>query len=187
MGRAMFGLRSVGLAAALSVALASAAVASAPPQLRNKNITVSSTLKFVQRAPDGRIATPEVESQYIIYVSGAGRSFVRGTRRIDNRYFSGSKSADVGPGEKDRDGGETREMQFENGKLVGTAAFTSGAARMVVSFDPGFSRCSASIVFGKAGGAPIRMRGLDGVLYEIQSVGVTSQTCTIRDGNPFAK
>lgn len=183
----MLGLRSVCLSATLCLALAGTAEASAPPQLRNKNITVASTLKFVQRAPDGRIATPELESTYVIYVSGAGRSFIRGTRRIDNRYFSGSKSADLAPGQKDRDSGETREMQFEGGKLVGTAAFTSGAARMVVSFDPGYSRCTASIVFGKAGGAPIRLRGLDGVLYEVQSVAVTSQTCTIRDGNPFAK
>jgi len=165
----------------------SAAAAPAPPQLRNKNITVSATYKFVHTGPDGRVRSPEVASRYVIYVSNTGRSFVRSTRSINNPNFNASQSVDIGPGQKHSDGGETREMQFEGGELVGTAGLISGAGRMVVSFDAGYAGCNARVIFGRAGGAPIKMRGLDGVIYEIQSVKVTSQTCAIRDGNPFAK
>ena len=180
-------LRMACLVMLLGLVGGSAAAAPAPQQLRNKNITVSATFKFVHAGPDGRTRTPEVESQYLIYVGNSGRSFFRSTRRINNPNFSASQSVDVGPGQKHSDGGETREMQFEDGKLVGTTGLISGAGRMVVSFDAGYASCTSNIIFGKAGGAPIKMRGLDGVIYEVQSVRVTSQTCSVRDGNPFAK
>lgn len=75
-------------------------------------------------------------------------------------------------------------MRFDGGKLVGSFAFASGAAGGC-QFDSACSSCNASVIFGKAGGVPIKWRGLDGVLYQVQSVSVTGQTCTIRDGNPF--
>jgi hypothetical protein len=180
-------LRMACLVMLLGSMAGSAAAAPAPPQLRSKNITVSATFKVVHTAPDGRIGTPEVAARYVIYVSDSGRSFFRSTRSINNPNFNASQSIDIGPGQKHSDGGETREMHFEGGELVGTAGLISGAGRMVVSFDAGYASCSARIIFGRAGGAPIKMRGLDGVTYEIQSVKVTSQTCAIRDGNPFAK
>lgn len=176
----------VGAAVALIAGMAQAAAGPAPPQLRNKTITVSAVLQFSQRAPDGRLASPTLQSRYIVYVSSAGRAFVRGTRSINNPYFSASKSADIAPGQRHSDGIETREMQFEGGKLVGTAGFVSGAARMVVGFDPAFATCTARIVFGKAGAAPIKIKGLDGVVYEIMSVNVSRSDCAIAAGNAFA-
>lgn len=178
---------AIACAALASIAGTSPAAAGpAPPQLRNKTVTVTSTLQFSQRAPDGRFASPTLQSRYTIYISSAGRAFVRGTRSINNPHFSASKSADIAPGQRHSDGTETREMQFEGGKLVGTAGFVSGAARMVVGFDPAYATCTARIVFGKAGGAPIRIKGLDGVLYEIMSVNVSRSDCAIAAGNAFA-
>lgn len=177
--------RGVSLAALVLIGISSAALAAAPPQLRNKNVTVTVGLQIVQRAPDGRMATPQLQAQYIIYVSNVGRAFVRASRSINNPYFSAARSQEVAPGQNPSRDSETREMRFEGGKLVGSFAFISGAARAVIGFDSAYSSCNASVVFGRAGGAPIKWRGMDGVQYEVQSVGVTSQTCAVRDGNPF--
>jgi hypothetical protein len=163
--------------------VSSTAFAAAPPQLRNKHITVSTTLQINQRAPDGRAASPQIQTQHVVYVSAAGRAFVRATRSVNS--LSGGRTTEVGPGQSASGNAETREMRFEGGKLVGSFASVSGAARAVVSFDSAYSSCNASVIFGKQGGAPIKWHGLDGVLYEVQSVGVAGQTCTIRDGNPF--
>jgi len=175
-------LRGVCLAALACVAGAGSALAETPPpQLRNKNITVAATYKFVHRAPDGRIQNPEVLGTYVTYVSSAGRTFTRSTRSNSGA----SQSFDAPPGEKARDGVETREARFQGGKLVSTHTLTSGVGRMIVSFDPGYSSCSANISVKRTGGAPAKLRGFDGTVFEIVSMHVSS-TCTIRDGNPFA-
>ena len=173
------------LIALFCAVVSSTAFAAAPPQLRNKNVTVNVGLQIFQRAADGRTFAPQVQVQYVIYVSNAGRAFVRGTRSINLPNFNAARSQEVAPGQNASGDSETREMRFEGGKLVGTWAFISGAARAVVSFDSAYANCNASVVFGKQGGAPIKWRGFDGQQLEVQSVNVASQTCTIRAGNPF--
>jgi hypothetical protein len=181
----MRSFRGVCLTILLCIATSDAALSAAPPQLRNKNITVNVGLQVVQRTADGRTVAPQTQVQYVIYVSNAGRAFVRGTRSINLPSFSAARTQEVAPGQNPSRDSETREMRFEGGKLIGSFAFISGARRAVVSFDPAYANCNASVVFGKAGGTPIKWRGLDGQQLEVQSVNVTSQSCTIRDGNPF--
>ena len=178
--------RGLSLAATLCVLVSGAAFAAAPPQLRNKNMTVNVTLQIMQRAPDGRTGSSQIQAQYVIYVSSVGRAFVRGSRSINNPNFNVTRTSDVSPGQNPSGQSEMREMRFEGGKLVGSFAFISGAARAVITFDSGYSSCNASVVFGRAGGAPIKWTGLDGRQYEVQSVTVANQTCTMRDGNPFS-
>jgi hypothetical protein len=178
-------VRRAYLAALVCIGSSTAAFAAAPPQLRNKNVTVNVGLQILQRMADGRTVAPQVQVQYVIYVSKAGRAFVRGTRSINLPSFSAARKQEVAPGQNPSGDAETREMRFESGKLVGSWAFISGAARAVVSFDSTYANCNANVVFGKAGGAPIKWRGFDGQQLEVQSVNVTSQTCTVRDGNPF--
>lgn len=180
-------LLKVYLLAPLFVLVSGAAFAAAPPQLRNKNITVDTALQVMGRTADGRTVSPQIQTQHVIYVSSAGRAFVRATRRVNERAFAAGRTTEVEPGKSASGDAETRELRFENGKLVGSFAFVSGAARAVVSFDAAYSTCNASVTFGRAGGAPIKWTGLDGVVYEVQQVGVARQTCTLREGNPFAK
>lgn len=183
----MCALYPIGLAVlTLIVSQAQAAAAPAPQQLRNKSIVTRFVLQIHQRAPDGRFANPAINVGYTVYVSSAGRSFIRQSRSINNPYFSAARTTEAGPGQSQSGNAETREMQFSGGKLIGNAAFISGAARMQIGFDPNYTRCDVNIQFGKAGGAAIKWKGLDGVLYTVESVTPTGLTCTIQDGNAFA-
>lgn len=183
----MRALHSIALIAIASIfTIAQADAAAAPPQLRNKSIVTRFALSIHQRAPDGRVSTPVVNVGYTVYVSSAGRAFIRQSRSISNPYFSGSRTTEAGPGQSQSGNSETREMQFSGGKLIGNAAFISGAGRMQIGFDPSYARCDVSIQFGKAGGAPIKWKGLDGVMYTVEAVTPGGLTCTIQDGNAFA-
>jgi hypothetical protein len=70
--------------------------------------------------------------------------------------------------------------------LVGTKEHYSGAGRTTVDFDPSFRTCTATVLYGKAGGAPIRWLALDGTVHEVISVRAVSSSCSIKDGNEFA-
>lgn len=180
-------LHSTGLMTiALISCIVQADAAAAPPQLRNKSIVTRFTLQIHQRAPDGRFASPAINVGYTIYVSSAGRSFIRASRSINNPYISASRTTEAGPGQSQSGNSETREMQFSGGKLIGSVAFIRGAARMQVGFDPNYTRCDVSVQFGKIGGAPIQWKGLDGVMYTVESVTPTGMNCAIQDGNAFA-
>lgn len=65
------------------------AVASTPRQLYNKTIQLSWSLNTVQRRPDGRIVSPRIDVERTIYVSTAGRLFVRTTKTVNNRSKTG--------------------------------------------------------------------------------------------------
>ena len=69
--------------------------------------------------------------------------------------------------------------------FVGTVAFAAGAARVTVSFDSSFTSCSMDVIIGRLDGN-LQRKGLDGVMYQIQSIQVGSKSCSIRDGNVFA-
>jgi hypothetical protein len=154
---------------------ASEAIA-APMQLYNKSITVSWSEQTSQRGPDG-VITPTVNTERIVYVSSAGRVFVRGKRSSPG----GGSKGEHGPGE----GGSQGVLNFQGNQLVGHAAYHGFARRVVVSFDAGFSSCSTSVVYGKSGGSRT-WKGFDGVVRELLSIGVSAASCSIREGNPFA-
>lgn len=183
----MRALHVAGLTAvALMAGIVQTEAGPAPAQLRNKSIVTKFALQIRQHAPDGRVSTPVLNAGYTIYVSSAGRSFIRQSRSISNSYFSGSRTTESGPGQSQSGNSESREMQFSGGKLIGNVAFVSGAARMQIGFDPAYARCDVNVQFGKAGGAPIKWKGLDGVMYTVESVTPAGLTCTIQDGNAFA-
>jgi hypothetical protein len=163
------------VAAALLVTGGSALAA--PPQLYNKTITVSSTISVNAVADDGSSVNRPRTVQRTIYISSKGRLFVRVERQSGTR----STTAERSPEET------SKAFSFQGSKLVGVLKFPSGAAQMVISFDSGFSSCSTSVLFGKEGGQNIRFKGLDGKMYTQQGgFNVSNQTCSIREGNPFA-
>jgi hypothetical protein len=149
-----------------------------PTQLYNKTITVSWLVESVQRLPDGRIVSPHVENQRTIYVSTAGRLFLRSTTTATNGRFYASKTADKAPGDS--------QIRFEGRRLIGNRAYSRGAGQMTIDFSPDFRSCTVSLIFGKEGGAPIRWKGLDGTIHEVISAKAVSSTCSIKEGNAFA-
>jgi len=176
--------RVFGTASAVAViaggVLSSVAAVAAPRELYNKTISISWAEHTMQKTPDGRTVTPTVMSERIVYVSSAGRVFVRGNRRVDNRRFSGGKQTEAAPGQ-----GGAGTLAFQGNQLVGTAVFSGFARRLTVSFDSGFSSCTANVIYGKSGG-PSTWTSFTGQTHEIISINVSGTSCSIRDGNAFA-
>jgi hypothetical protein len=173
----------------IATALIAAALATvgpavaAPPQLFNKTIQLNWSTQVVQRDEAGEISRPRIDAARTVYVSTAGRLFDRASR--ENQKLRLKKGGDYGPGATTTAAGEARGLRFAGNSLVGNVAFATGAVQFTATFDPSFSSCSLNVVYGKESGRA-RRRGLTGKMYEIESLTVTSQTCSVREGNPFA-
>ena len=168
-------MKSIGFATALSIVLLAVPALAAPPQLFNKTITIFFTATGVDRLPQGGQAGFRTQVPHIIYVSDAGRLFMR--FRASNRR--GSMGGDAAPGEG------RSSFSFEGNRLVGVVPFATGARQLTITFDPGFSRCTASVIEGHSGGV-IQRRAPDGRVYEITGGTTSSVSCSIQRGNAFA-
>ena len=163
---------------ALAGLIATPALA-APRELYNKTIIITWGEGTMQKTPDGRTINPTLHSERIVYVSSAGRVFVKGNRNAAGRREPGNQY-ERGPGE-----GNQGTLAFQGNQLVGHAEFSGFARQVTVSFDANYSSCTAKIVYGKSGG-PTTWKGFDGRTYEIMSITVNSPSCTVRDGNTLA-
>lgn len=157
------------------------AFASAPQQLHNKTIQLSWSASVDEHDASGQAKHVNIASSRLIYVSNAGRLFER-ARRWSGRK---SKGGDNAPDSAQNKGGEARGLSFQGSKLVGTIAWLQGAMRYVVSFDSSFSSCTVEVTFGREGGGARRV-GLNGAVNYIDSEAASGQSCSIREGNPFA-
>ena len=150
----------------------------APSGLLNKTVTMSwSTSGTATRADGSNVSFSNVNTR-MVYISSAGRPFLR----AQVRGGRATREGELAPGE----GGGSRGVSFEGNKLVGTEAFASGARRYIASFDASFASCTLSVIDAKEGSAHIKRRGPDGATYEITSVSTGSPTCAIQTGNNFA-
>lgn len=160
---------------------AAPAFAEAPRQLYNKTIQISWSVAVAQTAPDGQKKNVSVAVHHTVYVSSAGRLFERSSRSTKK----GMKQSENAPGAGVNAGGEATGMHFEGNRLVGNTAFAKGARRFVAAFDPGFSSCTVSVIFGREAGG-LKRKGVDGVMYTIDSMTASGESCSIREGNAFA-
>lgn len=159
-----------------TLVLSCTSAVAAPAPLYNKSITIGWSEQSRQRSADGQTITPIINTQRIIYVSSAGRVFVRWHRTGRGGEDNGERAP-----EQNRAGA----LNFQGNQLVGTYVFHGFARRLVVSFDAGFTSCNTSVVYGKSGG-PASWKGLDGVTRELLSINVSAASCSIREGNAFA-
>jgi hypothetical protein len=170
-------MKLVGCATVLPLlAMTPALAGGAPPQLLDHTVTVSFTATGQAKSPEGQVQNFNTQVSRIIYVSSAGRLFMR--HRAANTKGQ-SRGGDFGPGE----GGGS--FSFQGGRLVGVLPYGTGARQITVTFDPGYSSCSASVIEGHSGGI-IRRKGPNGILYEISGASTSSVSCSIRSGNAFA-
>lgn len=157
------------------------ALAAAPRQLYNKTIDVNWTVSVDQTSPDGQRRNVSVAVNHTVYVSSAGRLFERASRSTRR----GQRQTENEPGASRNKGGEATGLHFEGSRLVGTTAFAQGARRFVVSFDASFSTCTVAVMFGRDTGG-LKRKGVDGVMYTINAMKASAESCSIREGNPFA-
>jgi hypothetical protein len=165
----------------LIVALGTGPASGAPQGLLDKTITMSWSTSGSGTRADGTAVSFSNINTRVVYVSSAGRTFLRKQVRGGGRRAA-ARGADFGPGE----GGSKGSVRLEGNRLVGTEAFTSGARQYVATFDSGFSSCTLSVIDAKAGGAKIQRRGPDGAGYVLDSVSTGSPTCSIQSGNVFS-
>jgi hypothetical protein len=158
-----------------------AVAAAAPAQLLNKTIVISWSRNVTEKRGNGTIINIHRDDTRQIYVSTAGRLFIRRTGQVRGLQ----RTKDVEPDVKTTPEG-SRDMRFDGNRLVLTSSQYSGATQLTIEFGPGFSTCTMKVVSGKEGGAPIVWRGLDGISYEVISNTVTSSSCEVREGNLFA-
>jgi hypothetical protein len=83
--------------------------------------------------------------------------------------------------------GGAQTAEFNGQSLALTIIFHGGATRIEVKFDTGFQGCSASVVTGKEAGASTYFTMIRTTMVEIQSVSNSAATCTVEEGNAFAR
>jgi hypothetical protein len=157
-----------------------AAAAGAPAAALNKTVTLSWSTSGSGRRADGAPVSFSNVNTRVIYISSAGRPFLR-------MQLSGKKASrqgELGPGEKTRRGGN---VSLQGNRLVGIEAFASGARQYIATFDASFSSCSLSVIDAKAGAAKIKRRGPDESMFELDNVSTGSPSCSIQSGNAFAR
>jgi hypothetical protein len=171
-----------GLAFALTD-LASPAVAAPAPDITGKSVLVNWTENRQVQRTDGsmNVATSR---ELRIYISSAGRSFVRGTSAA-GRFSSSSEQ--VG-GSGANAGGGARAVHIDGHTIVVQTIFGNWARNLRVELTPGGSSCSAQMTVGKeVGSAPKAFRsGMSGMMVEVHAVTVSGVTCAVQQGNVFA-
>ena len=148
-----------------------------PPQLRNKTISVSYTSIATVMTPRGERRNSTTSVQRLIYVSTAGRFFVRASYN--------SRTSEAAPGDN-TPGGGARDWIFSGGRIIGFGEKDAGAGRVIISFDRGYQSCSASVLYGKPRGQHITVKRR-GVTFELLEVKHSGEACSIREGNAFAR
>jgi hypothetical protein len=154
----------------------------APSQLYNKTIHISWSNLVSETGPSGEKKSITLAVTHTVYVSSAGRLFERSTRSAGKMQ----KGGDRGPGDNQNKSGEATNVHFEGTRLVGLLAFAQGGRRYVASFDPGFASCTLAVTLGREGGG-MKRKGVNGVMYTIDSIAATGESCSISEGNSFAQ
>jgi hypothetical protein len=161
----------------LTISLLSTAEAkagAAPQQLQGKSITLSWSETGVFKR-DGSSVSNTYNVVRVIYISEAGRAFIRGT----TAGRGGGMTKEAGP---ERTAGR---VDFQGNTVTVYQVNRGVARRAVVTIGPAFSNCSAAVDVGKSGpGATIG--GYDGVTYEVVSLHPSAANCSIREGNALA-
>ena len=171
--------------AVLALALATSGALAAPAQLYGKSVVVSWTENRMQTTD--RSATPvskTASARLSVYVSDKGRAFSRVSMTVDRgRRGSASGQRDAVQGE-----GSARSVNFSgNAMMVAAPRGDAGAMMIRVTFDSGFSGCSARVITGKTGGAGFtRVHSMvTGGTYDFYSVQTSGESCSIQSGNVF--
>ena len=150
-----------------------------PAQAMNKTITISFAATGNAKSADGQVKGFSTQVSWTIYVSSAGRLFMRHIARAG----SNSRGGDFGPNDARTGKGS---FNFQGNQLVGVIPYAAGARQITATFDPGFTGCTARVIEGHSGGGTIRRKGPNGIMHEISSATTSSPSCSIQSGNAFA-
>jgi hypothetical protein len=147
--------------------------AGAPAQLLGRTVNVSFNMGGSARTESGSVVSATRHVTQIIYISSAGRIFVRA-----------AQSARTGSVVQERAPGETL-WHFANGRLIfQRRSSISGAFMGEISFGSGFQTCDISGIVGHESGKPIVWTGLNGKTFEsVGPMSMSDATCSVSTGN----
>ena len=172
-------------AAILVLAVTTSGAFAAPAQLYGKSVTISWTENRMQTTD--RSAAPvskTAQGRLSVYVSDKGRAFSRVSMAVDRgRRGTGFGQRDAVQGE-----GSARSVSFSgNSMTVAAPRGDAGAMMIRVTFNLGFSGCSAKVVSGKSSNAAYtRIHSIvTGGTYDFYSVQTSGESCSIQGGNVF--
>jgi hypothetical protein len=179
----MNAMRLVAASAVLAALCCPAWAAGAPAAAMNKTITISFTASGSAKGPDGDTKPFSTSVARIIYVSSAGRLFMRHTATANTKGRP-TRGGDFDPNDTRAGKGS---FSFQGDKLVGVIPYAGGARQITASFDGSFSSCTASVIEGNAGSGSFKRKGPDGIVREISNATTSAPSCSIQSGNTFAQ
>jgi hypothetical protein len=142
----------------------------------NKTVTMSWSTSGMATTEDGQTRSYTNVNTRTVYISSAGRTFLRMSLTGQRAGRSGER----GPNE----GGSKGSVRLEGNRLVGTEAFESGARQYIATFDPSFTSCTVQVIDAKSGDAAIKRKGPDGRMYTVTAT-TGSPSCSVQSGNAF--
>ena len=173
------------IAATLTALVAGpAAAAGVPAAAMNKTITISFTTSGTGTTPDGKTSPFTTSVTRMVYVSSAGRLFMRHTATANTKGRP-TRGGDFDPAAQST--GKGGSFSFQGDKLVGVIPYAGGARQISATFDAGFSSCTASVIEGNAGSGSFKRKGPDGIVREISNATASAPSCSIQSGNAFAQ
>jgi len=167
----------------MALLVGSATAAGVPAAAMNKTITISFTASRTGTAPDGTTHPFTTSVTRMVYVSSAGRLFMRHTATANTKSRP-TRGGDFDPNDARQGKGS---FNFQGDKLVGVIPYAGGARQITATFDAGFSSCTASVIEGNAGSGSFKRKGPDGVVREISNASASAPSCSIQSGNAFAQ
>jgi hypothetical protein len=170
-----------------SVALPGTVAAAIPTQLYGKSVVISiDDARTTRHVGEDKATSINESYTFSIYVSTAGRTFVRSDVTLVNRKGSHSGAIDTGPGGGPIGTTTASNVQLSGDSMILTLRRVSGARRITATFDAAFGSCNATVIDGKEGNKPIITKDrFSGKLYEALSIQSSVTGCSVRDGNVF--
>jgi len=160
-----------------------ASAAGVPAAAMNKTITISFTASGTGKTPDGATHPFTTSVTRMVYVSSAGRLFMRHTATANTKGRA-TRGGDFDPAAQGE--GKGGSFSFQGDKLVGVLPYSGGARQISATFDASFSSCTATVIEGNAGSGSFKRKGPDGIVREISNASTSGVTCSVQSGNSFA-
>ena len=154
----------------------------APAVLLGKSVVLTwSETRLQRRLGDQNFRSVNASHNLSMYISSAGRVFVRQTIRT---------RAGVGSGDQVSDSPQSHVVpSFVGRRMTLFSPFRAGGMRRhVITFDAAFDTCTATVAFAKEAGRETAITGslIDKQhLVEMQSIAVANVTCVVQNGNVF--
>jgi hypothetical protein len=169
--------------------VAPAVAKAAPQQLYGKSVIITMSESRTSRPVGGGPATDATASSKMsVYISEAGRTFVRSDRTLyrGGRRGAESKAIDTGPGGGAVGVAVAGNVQFSGNTMTVNMQMASGARRVTATFDSSFSGCTGSVINGREGGKAMVIKNrYTGENREVLAIQSSVSGCSVQAGNVF--